>query len=542
MVKADDSLKGQPSGQGASGGVSVDSMSGSASREGWEVCGGEGTQRLAQAGKTGEAEAAAAEVGVLHSMADLLALDAEYREELRQAAGREGTYTGASRRSEGEGDGPRGIQTPGKLRKLQMALYRKAKAEPEWRFWSLYGEMYRRDMLEHALRLVVRNGGAPGVDGQTIGAITVTPEEQRAWLDQVQRELQAKTYRASPVRRVYIPKSGGGQRALGIPTVKDRVVQMAAYLVLMPIFEADFHPRSYGFRPQRNAHQALEAIVEALRQGRSEVVDADLSKYFDMIPHRPLLRALARRVSDGSVLRLAKQWLKAPVEEEDGNGKRRIVPGKQGTPQGGVISPLLANLYLNPLDWAVNETCAGKPVLVRYADDFVILSKPGQGKELHRRLGRWLTARGLALNESKSRIVNFRKEDFHFLGFKLSWRRGRNGGNYPYVEPSAASQAGLRDAIREQLNHWTEWREIGGVMKAVNRVLRGWSGYFHYRNSSRVFGKLRWWMETRLQRWLWRKHGCARELWTDYPKEKLYTAYGLWSLPTKAGWTQRRLA
>ena len=532
----------QPSTQGASGGVSVDSMSGCASSEGWEVCGREATQPCAPAGITGQAEAATTEVGVLHSIVDLLALDAEYREQLRKSAKREGTCSDAWKRSEGQGDGPRGIETPAKVRKLQIALYRKAKADRQWRFWSLYGEIYRQDLLEHALRLVVRNGGAPGVDGQTIGSITATPASQQAWLDTLRRELQTKTYRPSPVRRVYIPKNNGGQRPLGIPTVKDRVAQMAVYLVLMPIFEADFHPHSYGFRPKRNAHQAIDAIVEALRSGRTEVLDADLSKYFDTIPHRRLMRAVARRISDGSLLRLLKQWLRAPVVEQDEDGTRRVLPNRQGTPQGGVISPLLANLYLNPLDWAVNERCAGQPVLVRYADDFVILSKPGQGGPLRERLSRWLGAKGLNLNESKTRIVNFREEDFHFLGFAVSWRRGKSGRNYPHVEPSVKSQQHLRDVLREELNYWTLWRGVNPVVERVNQILRGWAGYYHYRNSSRVFSKVKWWVETRTKRWLWRKHACARALWTDYPNEKLYHVYGLWPLPTAAGWTQHRRA
>jgi RNA-directed DNA polymerase len=529
----------QPSAQEASGGVSVDSMSGSAHREGWELCDREATQPSGQAGATGKTEAAVAEVGVLHSIVDLWVLDADSRAQLRQSVGREGTCSDAWKRSKGQGDGPPGIQTPQKVRKLQIALYRKAKADRKWRFWSLYGELYRRDILEHALQLVARNGGAPGVDGQSIGAIMATPARRQSWLDELQRELQTKTYRPSPVRRVYIPKSNGGQRPLGIPTVKDRVAQMAAYLVLMPIFEADFHPHSFGFRPKRNAHQALDTIVQALRSGRTEVLDADLSKYFDTIPHRPLLRACARRISDGSVLRLIKQWLRAPVVEEDQNGSRRVLPNRAGTPQGGVLSPLLANLYLNPLDWAVNERCAGKPVLVRYADDFVILSKPGAGQLLRQRLSRWLGAKGLSLNESKTRIVNFHQEDFHFLGFKLSWRRGRSGRHYPHVEPGVKSQQQLRANIRAELNHWTHWRGVQPVVQRINQILRGWSGYYHYRNSSRVFGKTKWWVETRMKRWLWRKHGCARALWEAYPTEKLYAFYGLWPLSVQAGWTAR---
>ncbi len=294
---------------------------------------GSGFKPPAQTGSSGEAAGVGSEVGGVHSndetsWLDLWAMNPETRAYLK-AVRRNAACPQASPRSEGAGDGSQEIATPEKLRKLQRALYRKARAEPAHRFWSLYSELTRRDLLEHAFELVVRNGGAPGVDGQTIGSITATPERRESWLNELQRELQDKTYRPSPVRRVYIPKSNGGQRPLGIPTVKDRVAQMAALLVLAPIFEADFHPHSYGFRPQRNAHQALAAIVEALRSGRLEVVDADLSKYFDTIPHDR-------------------------------------------------ISPLLANLYLNALDWAVNDAgVRGQPVLVRYADDCAPRARAG---------------------------------------------------------------------------------------------------------------------------------------------------------------------
>lgn len=499
------------------------------------------TQPGAQAGSSGETAAVGLEVGGVHSndeasWLDLWALNPETRAYLKTAR-RDATCSQAQQRREGAGDGSQEIATPEKLRKLQRALYRKAKAQPDYRFWSLYGELTRLDLLEYALQLVERNGGAPGVDGQTIESITATPEKRQQWLEQLQRELQAKTYRPSPVRRVYIPKPNGGERPLGIPTVKDRVVQMVALLVLAPIFEADFHPNSFGFRPRRSAHHALDAIIQALRQGKLEVVDADLSKYFDTIPHERLMKLVARRISDGSLLHLLRQWLDAPIVEEAREGKRRVMPNQQGVPQGGVISPLLANLYLNALDWAVNDPKErGRPALVRYADDFVILCEPGQGGELTGRLRRWLKARGLKLNEEKTRKVHSR-EGFNFLGFNVRWQRSRVSGRYyTHIEPSAKSQQRLRDKVREQLNHWTLHRRIPDAMADLNKLLRGWSGYFHYRQSTRVFGKTQHWVRDRLRRWLWRKHDCTKALWSDYPNELLHDRYGLWRLPMRVSW------
>jgi RNA-directed DNA polymerase len=495
-----------------------------------------------QAGPSGETAGVGPAVGGVHSSEDwswldLTGVSPEMRAWLKVQR-RDSARSQACQRGKGQGDGSvtAEIITPDKVRKLQRALYRKAKAEPKYRFWSLYGDIMRRDLLEHALQRVARNKGGPGMDGQTVESITRNPERQRQWLDALHEELKTKKYRPSPVLRVWIPKSSGGLRPLGIPTVKDRVVQMVAMLVLMPIFEADFHPRSFGFRPKRNAHQAIEAITHALRQGRHEVVDADLSKYFDTIPQRALLRVVARRISDGSVLRLIKLWLRAPVQEEGKDGTRRIKPNTSGTPQGGVISPLLANLYLNALDWAVNEQVKGKPVLVRYADDFVILSKPGQGQALRERLRKWLKARGLTLNEEKTRLVDSR-EGFNFLGFTVRWQRSRRHGRwYGHVQPSAKSEQRLREAVRQILNHWTQHRSITEVVQELNSLLRGWSGYFHFRHSTQVMWDLQGWVRARFKGWLWRKHGRKKGKWKGYPDDLLHGRYELWRMPTRAAW------
>jgi group II intron reverse transcriptase/maturase len=449
-----------------------------------------------------------------------------------------GTCLNAWRRSEGPGDGrDNRIITPEKVRELQIALYRKAKAEPRWRFWSLYGEVMRFEVLDTALRAVTGNDGVAGVDGESLDMVNATTEGREQWLRTLQRELQAKTYRPQAVLRVWLEKPDGGQRPLGIPTVKDRVVQMAVYLVLMPIFEADFHPHSYGFRPQRNAHQALRAIDQAVWKGRVEILDADLSKYFDTIPHRNLMRLVAKRVSDGSVLRLVKSWLRAPVVERDKQGRQRVLPNRCGTPQGGVLSPLLANVYLDRLDHEVNERVAGQPVLVRYADDFVICCRPGQGAEMKARLQKWLGKRGLQLNEKKTRLVNIRQEGIRFLGFSLTPRTSRRGRRYLHIEPHPKSRQELRDRLGEILHHGSLWRPVADVVKEVNQVLRGWAGYFQWGHSSRVCSQMLSYSRNRLRRWLWRKHDCRHGLWTRYTDQRLHEKYGLWTLPLSGSWS-----
>src|SRR5689334_19554362 len=271
------------------------------------------------------------------------------------------------------------LATPDRIRTLQRKLYLKAKAEPDFRFYLLYDKVHRTDILTHAYRLARANGGAPGVDGETFATIEAAGLEE--WLTGLGKTLRERTYRPTPVRRVMIPKPNGGERPLGIPTIRDRVVQTAVKLVIEPIFEADLEPNTYGYRPKRSAGDAIKAVHALLREGYTEVVDADLSKYFDTIPHDQLMRSVARRIVDKHILRLIKMWLRAPVEETDKDGRKRLTGGKQhkkGTPQGGVISRLLANLYMNRFLKYWRLTGQGRRLkahVVAYADDFVILSR-----------------------------------------------------------------------------------------------------------------------------------------------------------------------
>lgn len=307
------------------------------------------------------------------------------------------------------------LTTPNEIRTLQRKLYVKAKQEPAYRFYALYDKLYRADILSHAWQLVKANKGAPGVDGVSFEAIEREIEVDR-YLLELSRDLQDKTYRASPVRRVMIPKEDGTKRPLGIPTIRDRVVQMALKLVMEPIFEADFCENSYGFRPRKSAHQAIDAIADAMRKGQTQVIDADLSKYFDSIPHAKLMATVAERIVDGAALALIKQWLKAPVMGEGENGKTACVGGgkgnSHGTPQGGVISPLLSNIYLHLMDriWQRHEL--GRKLqakLIRYADDFVVMCRQDVATPLNV-IRKILGKLELNLNEGKTKIVDAKKK------------------------------------------------------------------------------------------------------------------------------------
>jgi RNA-directed DNA polymerase len=405
------------------------------------------------------------------------------------------------------------LTTPTKLEELRAKLYAKAKAEPTFRFYALYDKIHRWDVLIEALRQSKQKKGAAGVDGQTFEQISTYGEER--WLEELQRELQGKTYRPQPVRRVLIPKPGGGERPLGIPTIKDRVVQTAAKLILEPIFEANLSEAAYGYRPGRSAVDAVKEVHQELKQGRTQVVDADLSKYFDTIPHAELMKSVARRVADKAMLHLVKMWLKVPVEERDEQGRPRYSGGKrskQGTPQGGVISPLLANIYINRLlkVFTTSELMKRSGAkIVNYADDFVVVARRGAAEVLAQ-VKRWLGGMKLTLNETKTSIRDARKEHFRFLGYELGpLVYKKTGQKYLGARPSKKAMEHAREEVSRILRRGrTErWEEIAGEL---NRFLRGWASYFAYDSSTHAFNVLDWHVTERVRNFLSRRHNVAR--------------------------------
>jgi RNA-directed DNA polymerase len=427
------------------------------------------------------------------------------------------------------------------VRKLQRTLYQQAKSKPNWKAWSLYADLCRCEFIEEAMSRVLGNKGGCGVDGYTVEMMDL---EWDVFRDSLQKELLEKTFRPSPVRAVSIPKDNGGTRTLGIPTVKDRVVQMILVLLLEPIFEADFHDESYAYRRGKKATDAVESISKALYFGKTMVIEADLSQYFDTIDHDRLMKLIKGRVSDGAILSLIKQFLKVPVIKEDKNGKKKTIPNEnKGVPQGGVISPLLANLYLDKLDKAVNALDPSRVKMVRYADDFVILIKEGLEDVMLERVKDWLEKVGLNLNLGKTKLTNTReKGKIEFLGFELSERISpRTGNRFIYCQPSKKSRQKFRDKIRIELNHWTKWRETKQVVERVNRITRGWGNYFHHGGSSQVFRSTNSWLYQRVRIWLRKKHygrSAGKSMYVRFPQEMLSTELGVYALPAYAKWTQ----
>ncbi len=436
------------------------------------------------------------------------------------------------------------LKTPEKIRDLQRKLCLKAKHEKTFRFYLLYDKVYRRDILRHAYRLERANGGAAGVDGITFDHIEKMEGGVERYLETLEQELKGKRYKPMPVRRVMIPKADGGERPLGIPAVRDRVAQMAVKIVVEPIFEADFQENSYGYRPKRDAHQAVTDVREHLYKGKTQAIDADIEKFFDTIPHKTLMALVAKRIVDKHILRLIKLWLKAPIVVEK-DGRRRTEKSRKGTPQGGVISPLLANIYLNVLDtlWKdkkVEERYAAR--LVRYADDMVILCK-GQTRRRQKGVEHALQDLGLKLNPEKTTVLNVREEGLDFLGFTLRFvRHPKTGRWFATVKPSSKAMKRFRAQVKELTGKRFRLLTDKQMVEKLNPVLRGWVNYFYFGNSSRPLSKLKGYVETRVRTYLRRKRALRSRGNRVYPYAYLYNTLGLFKIPTTAPWTQRAKA
>jgi RNA-directed DNA polymerase len=431
-----------------------------------------------------------------------------------------------------------GLTTPASVQKLQAALHAKAKGSPEQRFHALYDKVYRKDFLTHAYYCCKANKGAAGVDNQRFEDIEEYGLEQ--WLEELSRELQGRTYKPQAVRRVYIPKADGKQRPLGIPTIRDRVVQMSAVLVLTPIFEADMPDEQYAYREKRSALDAVQAVHKLLCRGYTQVVDADLSGYFDTVPHAELMKSVARRVVDGAMLHLIKMWLEAPVEETDDRGHKQCSTRNRdegrGTPQGGVASPLLANIYMRRfvLGWRVlgHQRRLGA-CIVNYADDFVICCRSGAERamaEMRSMMGKLK----LTVNETKTHLRRIPEETFDFLGYTFgrcySWK---DGHAYIGTKPSKKRIARICEAISAMTGRDQTFREQEEVIADLNRTAAGWANYFRLGPVSKAYRSVDAHARHRLRQWLRAKHKTPSRRARAYTVEYLHHELGLVELAAR---------
>jgi RNA-directed DNA polymerase len=427
------------------------------------------------------------------------------------------------------------LTPPQKVEKLQAALHTKAKNSPDYRFYALYDKVYRWDVLAVAYTRCRENGGAPGVDGQTFKDIEEYGPFQ--WLSELMEELQKGTYRPQPARRVYIPKGDGKQRPLGIPCIKDRVVQTAVMLVLEPIFEADLEPEQHAYRPGRSAHDAVRLVERLIRSGHTEVVDADLSGYFDSIPHAELMKSVSRRISDGRVLRLIKMWLEVPVEETDGKGNRhRTTRNKDqgiGTPQGSPISPLLANVYMRRFvkGWKTGgHEKRLEARIVNYADDFVICCR-GTAEEAMTVMRTMMSKLKLTVNEQKTRLCRLPEETFDFLGYTLGRNYDcRTGESYLGPRPSRKKIDRICDEIGKLTMNRKTWLDVEELIGRINRKLRGWSSYFRIGTVSKAYRKIDSNTRLRVRQWLCAKFKVRGQGKYHFTDRYLHQELGLYQL------------
>jgi len=428
------------------------------------------------------------------------------------------------------------LTTPFSVQKLQTALHAKAKESPNFRFYALYDKVYRRDVLAHAYERCEANGGAAGVDERTFEDIEQYGRER--WLDELTQELKSRTYQPQPVRRVYIPKPDGKQRPLGIPTIRDRVVQTAAVLVLEPIFEADLPSEQYAYRADRSALDAVQHVHKLINTGHGQIGDADLSSYFDSIPHAELMKSVARRVVDGAMLHLIQMWLEAPVEETDERGKKRRSTRNRdegrGTPQGSPISPLLSNLYMRRfvLGWKkLGHEKRWKAHIVNYADDLVICCRVGALQALAE-MQVMMSRLKLTVNEKKTRICYLPEEKFDFLGYTFgrcySMKRSRV---YLGTVPSKKRVQRIWRAISAETGRDTVRVDPKTMVEKLNRMLTGWANYFCLGAVSKAYSAVDLHARRRLRRWLCDKHHEPRPGYKRFPEAALQSVYGLVQLP-----------